>query len=131
MRKSKESIKIIIVDDSEIDLDILEEVLMGLGYSNVIKTMDGRDAFNLAKKHQPDLIISDIMMPELDGGELVEKLRENPATKGIPVIFASSIVSKKEEKTLGGQLVGGELLIAKPFEADAISGAIDLSLKRT
>jgi two-component system sensor kinase FixL len=129
MLEDKKSIKILIVDDSEIDLDILEEVLMGLGFSNVIKTMDGLDAFQLAKKHQPDLIISDIMMPELDGGELVEKLRENSVTKGIPVIFASSILSKKEEKMLGGQLVGGELLIAKPFEADAISAAIDRSLK--
>ena len=129
MLEDKKSIKILIVDDSEIDLDILEEILLGLGFSNVIKTMDGLDAFQLAKKHQPDLVISDIMMPELDGGELVEKLRENSVTKGIPVIFASSILSKKEEKMLGGQLVGGELLIAKPFEADAISEAIDLSLK--
>lgn len=129
MRKDKKSIKILIVDDAEIDLDILEEILMGLGFSNVIKTLKGMDAFRLAKKHQPDLIISDIMMPELDGGQLREQLRENPETKGIPVIFASSIISKKEEKDFGGQLAGGELLIVKPFEADAVSEVIDLSLK--
>ena len=72
MPEKKESLKILIVDDAEIDLEILEEILMGLGYSNVIKTMDGNDAFRLAKQHHPDLIISDIMMPELDGGQLRE-----------------------------------------------------------
>jgi CheY-like chemotaxis protein len=129
MRQDKETIKILIVDDAEIDLDILEEILKGLGFSNVIKTMDGKDAFRLAKKHQPDLIISDIMMPELDGGQLRELLKESPETRGIPVIFASSILSKEEEKVHGGQLAGGEFLIAKPFEAVSISEAINLSLK--
>ena len=49
-------------------------------------------------QHQPDLIILDVMMPELDGGQLREMLKESPETMGIPVIFASSILSKKEEK---------------------------------
>ena len=129
MRKEKESLKLLIVDDAEIDLDILESILMDLGFSNIIRTMRSMDAFRLAKKLQPDLIISDIMMPELTGGELREQLRENPETMEIPVIFVSSIISKKEEKKIGGQLVGGELLIAKPFVADEVSKAIDHALK--
>jgi CheY-like chemotaxis protein len=129
MREDKKPIKILIVDDAEIDLEILEEILKGLGNPNIIKTMDGKAAFRLAKQHLPDLIISDIMMPELDGGQLREMLKENPETSAIPVIFASSILSKEEEKKHGGRLAGGEFLIVRPFEADAISKAIVLSLK--
>ena len=129
MREDKESIKILIVDDTEIDLDILEDILMGLGFTNVIRTMDGMDAIRLAKKHHPDLIVSDIMMPEMDGGQLRGLLKDDPKTMGIPVVFASSILSKEEGKKHGGRLAGGELLIVKPFEADSIAKAIELSLK--
>jgi CheY-like chemotaxis protein len=129
MNRNKESIKIVIVDDSEIDLDILESILVRLGFMNIIRAKVGVDAIQLAKKHQPDIIISDIMMPGMDGGKLREKLREDPETKGIPLIYISAIISKKEEKELGGKLTGGELMISKPYDVDTISRAIDLCLQ--
>ena len=129
MRKSKESVKIVIVDDSKIDLDILESILVKQGFMNIIRTTVGTEAVQLAKKYRPDVIISDIMMPEMDGGQLREKLREDPETNGIPVIYVSAIISKSEEKKLGGKLTGGELMISKPYEVDTILQAIDLCLQ--
>lgn len=124
MKYSKKTLKILIVDDSEIDLDILEAILMQLGYQEIIKAGSGRKAFRMAKKHRPDLIISDILMPDVDGPELKYQLKNNPITKRIPVIFVSSIIEKNEEKKYGGKLPGGEWLIAKPFSIDEIAKVV-------
>jgi len=127
MGNEKESLKILIVDDSEIDLEILQAQLEGLGFQNIIKCSDSRDANRLARQHRPDLIFLDIMMPELSGGDVRERLRANPETKEIPVIFASSIITKEEQKSFG-HLSGGEILIAKPYSTEEISKAINFTL---
>ena len=98
MRKKK----VLIVDDEKHQLVLLEALLINLGFQNIIKFESGREALRLANVHKPDLFIIDIMMPEMTGGELRELLKDNPATKDIPVIFLSGIISKKEEIKLGG-----------------------------
>jgi len=121
------TLKILIVDDSEIDLDILEAILTQLGYQEIIKAGSGIEAFRMAVKNRPDLIISDILMPVVDGAELKCQLKHNPITKCIPLIFVSSIIEKNEEKKYGGMLPGGEWLIAKPYSIDEIAKAIDIT----
>ncbi len=127
MGNEKEHLKILIVDNSEIDLEILQIQLEGLGFKNIINCSDSGDAIRLARQHRPDLILLDIMMPGLDGGDVRERLRANPETKEIPVIFISSIITKEEQKFLG-PLSGGETLLAKPYSAEDISKAINLAL---
>ena len=127
MGNEKETLKILIVDDSEIDLEILQTQLEGLGFHNIIKCSDSRDANRLARQHRPDLILLDIMMPEMDGGEVRERLRENPETREIPVIYISAIITKEEQKSYG-HLLGGETLIAKPYTIEEISKAINFAL---
>jgi len=122
-----ETLKILIVDDDEIDLDILETILVQLGCKKIVKAGSGIKAFRIADEQCPDLIISDIIMPGMDGAEMRQRLKNNSRTKRIPVIFASSIIDKNEEDQLGGRLPGGELLIAKPFSIDEIAKAIDIS----
>ena len=131
MENKKKTLKILIVDDSEIDLDILESILMQLGFQNIIKTGSGKEALRLAEKHQPDLVISDIMMPELTGGKFRELLKENPVTRDIPVIYVSAIITKNEEEERGGRLESGDFLIAKPFSISRIAEAIDFALIKT
>ena len=130
MEKERETLKILIVDDSEIDIDILEEILKQLGFQNIIKAKSGKEAVELAAKHLPDLIFLDIMMPGLDGGGVKERLNENAETRDIPTIFISSIIKRKEQRRLG-ELTGGRILLAKPFSPDDISKTIDIVLGKT
>ena len=131
MEYIKETLKILIVDDSEIDLEILESILMQIGFQNIIKSGSGKEALRLAEKHQPDLVISDIMMPELTGGKFRELLKENPLTEDIPVIYVSAIITKNEEEKHGGRLESGDVLIAKPYSAGIIAEVIDSVLRKT
>lgn len=85
------------------------------------------EALELAKKHLPDLIFLDITMPGLDGGKVRERLNENPKTKDIPVVFVSSLISKREERRIG-HLAGGEIIVAKPYSSDEILKAIEKTL---
>ena len=128
MEYDKETLKILIVDDEEIDLDLLEVILLKLGFQNIIKSKSGKEAIKLAEEHQPDLFFIDVMMPGMTGGDFRGLLKENPATKDSPVIFISGIISKDEEKELGGRLASGDLIIAKPFSKDRIAEAIDAAL---
>ncbi len=124
MEFEKESMKILIVDDKEIDLELLEAILMNLGFQNIITSESGKEAIRLAEEHQPDLLFIDINMPGLTGGEFRGLLKQNPATKDIPVIFISGMISKEEEKELGGRFASGDFIIAKPFSREKIAQVI-------
>jgi CheY-like chemotaxis protein len=128
MGKTKEEVKILIVDDDEKALKLLELKLVQLGFHGIVKESRSTEALETAKKLLPDLIFLDIIMPGLDGGKVRERLIENPATKDIPVVFVSSIIDKDEEKRIGGCLAGGEIIIAKPYSSYEILKAIDKTL---
>ena len=127
MGKEKKELKILIADDDEKDRKLLELKLLQLDFPTVVRAADGMEALELARKHLPDLIFLDIIMPGADGGKVKEQLEENPETNDIPTIFISSIISKDEEKSLGG-LAGGHIIIAKPFSSDELLKAIDKAL---
>ena len=118
------SMKILIVDDNEIDLELLEAILMNLGFQNIIKSESGNEAIRLAEEHQPDLFFIDINMPGMTGGEFRGLLKKNPVTQDIPVIFISGMISKEEEKELGGRFASGDFIIAKPFSREKIAQVI-------
>lgn len=124
----KERLKILIVDDNTIDLDILESILTQIGFQDIIKSQSGEEALRLVEQHRPDLVITDIMMPKLDGGAFRALLMENPVTKHIPVIFITAIITPQEEKAHGGLLNSGDILIAKPYSKDKIAVTINAAL---
>jgi len=105
--------KILVVDDDKIMLKILEKSLSGNGFS-LAQASNGKDAVFIAKSWRPDLIVLDIMMPEMDGCEAAEILKRNPNTKDIPIIFLTSLVSKSEEDKNPG--CPGQIYLAKPFD---------------
>ncbi|MBC7849919.1 MAG: PAS domain S-box protein [Chitinophagaceae bacterium] len=82
---------------------------------NVITATDGEKAFQLAATHRPDLVLSDIMMPNLDGFGLLKKLRANTVTQSIPVIFLSARAG--EEAKVEGLDAGADDYLVKPFSA--------------
>jgi len=103
--------KILIVDDDKIILNILEKCLTATGYS-VIKASNGIEGIKKAKSYLPDLIILDIMMPKMTGGDAANAIRQDPVTKNIPIIFLSSSIKKEE---IISSKKGGVYLLSKPF----------------
>ena len=107
---------ILLVDDEEDILALLEKKLVERGFK-VITASRGRDAIHKAKLNIPHLILMDIVLPDIGGPEAIKTIKEDPATRHIPVIFLSGIVSKEEEDTKLGVHVDGVRYhaIAKPF----------------
>ena len=109
--------KILIVDDIPANLNLLSHNLESQGY-RVVAVPSGVVALQIVERVQPDLILLDIMMPEMDGFETCRRLKANPDTAEIPVIF---ITARDEmESLLEGFSVGGVDYITKPFSEQEV-----------
>jgi len=115
--------KILVVDDEKAALELAEVKLKELGY-DAITAISGKDCLKIAKEEKPDLILLDVMMPELDGGGTAQRLSENPETKNIPIIFVTCLISEKEELECLGE-IRGRLFVAKPLDKERLSEAIN------
>ena len=118
--------KILIVDDQKDVLKVLDKRLSGAGYL-VIKAENGKDALLLAKAERPNLIVLDVIMPEMDGAETAAILKKDPETKDIPVIFLTCLFTEKDEKE--GHLVGGKYFVAKPYNPNEMLEIVSKFLK--
>jgi len=114
--------KILVVDDEKDILTILDKRLSKEGYE-VIKADNGMDAMRLAKTEQPDLIVLDIIMPDMSGSEVAERLKKDAATKNIPVMFLTCLFTKKDEIEKGHE-IAGNFFIAKPYDPGELLGEI-------
>lgn len=114
--------KILVVDDEPDILKVLVARLKEQGYET-ITALDGEQALAQAEQHKPDLIILDIMMPGMDGTEAAQKLKENPKTENIPIIFLSALQTKTEEESEGDR-IGGNVILSKPFEINILLAKI-------
>ena len=110
--------KILVVDDDPVILKLLEQHLTYAGYE-VLIGKNGCEAVAAAKEKHPNLILLDVSMPDMDGGEVAQELRGNPATKNIPIIFLTGILSKEEERA-AGNVIAGNIFIAKPYEREKL-----------
>jgi diguanylate cyclase (GGDEF)-like protein len=104
---------ILIVDDVEDNIEILGDLLTFDGYE-VQSVMSGEAALEQVQVSRPDLILLDILMPGMDGFEVCERLKADEATKGIPVVFVSSMTDL--ESKVRGFKMGGVDYINKPFQ---------------
>ncbi len=109
---------ILIVDDEEDVLTVLEKRLTVSGYS-VIKAKNGNEAIRLAKDKLPNLILLDIMMPGMDGTEVRRLLKEDPATKNIPVLFLTCLFTKGDASREGHE-IANNFFIAKPYNPEEL-----------
>lgn len=117
--------RILLVDDTPENLDVLNGLLVNYKKSVAI---NGREALKLAKCiNKPDLILLDIMMPEIDGYETCKKLKEDPSTKDIPVIFMTAL-SETVDKVKGFE-IGAVDYVTKPFEPKELLKRIETHLE--
>ncbi len=114
--------KVLCVDDSAADLSAIQKILTTANINTVFAT-SGKEAIQLAKTEQPDLIFLDIIMPDMDGFAVLRELKKFPETKIIPVIFVSSKSQKADQ--IWATLQGGRGFIAKPVSAEAILAVIN------
>ena len=123
--QEKDKQKILIADDERFNLNILVDILKP-DY-RVIVAKDGKQALERAKSNPPDLILLDIMMPEMDGYEACKNLKENEQTKDIPVIFITAM--KEEGAEVKGFDLGAADYITKPFQAAIVIARVKTQLK--
>lgn len=107
---------LLIVEDVPNVRELLEVTLRFKGYP-VIAASNGQEALELLQKERPALIITDILMPKLDGFALVQRLRTNPKTRDIPVIFLSATYVTPEDKAFAMSL-GAARFLEKPIDTE-------------
>lgn len=120
------SLRILLVED---DLDIQKMVRLSLKYQGgheVIVASGGKEGLVLAASQQLDLVLLDVMMPDMDGYETCKALKANPATEAIPVIFLSARAQQAEVQR--GQELGAIGYLVKPFDPMRLSGQLEAIL---
>jgi len=122
----REKQQIMIVDDTVENLHILGEMLKTQGYK-VRPVPNGTMALAAARKDPPDLILLDIMMPELDGYDVCQKLKDDSVLKDVPVVFLSALQDTCDKVKAFD--VGGEDYITKPFQFEEVQARVATHLK--
>ncbi len=120
----KDIFTILAVDDIPENLDVIKGVLVP--EYRVKSAINGKTALKIAHKQQPDLILLDIMMPEMDGYEVCKKLKESEVTKDIPVIFVTAMDTEHDE--LHGFSLGAVDYVRKPITNEILKARVEAQL---
>ena len=113
--------RILVVEDEESLLKLESILLSSKGY-NVTGVMDGKSALEEVILNKPDLVLLDIMLPEMDGFEVCRQIKENPETRHIPVVMLTA--KKNSLDVARGQQVGSDAYITKPFKSPKVLDTI-------
>ncbi len=116
-----ESVNILVVDDNQENLKVVSNYLKEKGYK-IALALNGVSALKILEDNKIDLILLDIMMPDMDGFEVCKKLKEIPKNKEIPVIFLTA--KNDTEDIVKGFQVGGVDYITKPFKKEELFARI-------
>jgi len=123
---SKSAPLILIVDDVETNRFVLRDIIAEMGYRPVL-TENGLQALKLVERHKPQLIILDVAMPEMDGYEFCQIMKQNANTRDIPIIFISAFDDPAD--VVKGFNLGGEDYVTKPFIPEVVKARIGIHLK--
>ncbi|URD50069.1 response regulator transcription factor [Chroococcidiopsis sp. CCNUC1] len=119
--------KILVIEDERLVRDNILDCLEDGGYE-VVGVDNGQVGLDWASEHKPDLILCDVMLPELDGYEVLRSLRQEPTTALLPFVFLSAKVEKAEIRH--GMNLGADDYITKPFTPDELLDTVAARLKR-
>jgi twitching motility two-component system response regulator PilH len=121
MVRIKNMTTVLVVDDTASQLELINSFLQDAGYT-VIKSSDAKDAFNLVVTHQPDAIITDVVMPGMSGFEFCRMLKRNSETQKVPIIICSS--KNKDIDRIWGLRQGADVYLTKPFTKQDLIRAV-------
>lgn len=116
---------ILVVDDNDDSLRIIQAVLQNNGYEVEVER-NGKGALERVRQKTPELMLLDVMMPEMSGIEVLEKLRSSPQTSRIPVILLTA--KAQDEDVITGYQFGADYYITKPFTSKQLLYGIRLVL---
>jgi two-component system, cell cycle response regulator DivK len=117
---------VLVVEDNELNMKLFNDLLEAHGY-RVVQTRDGLSALDMARKHNPDLILMDIQLPEVSGIEVTKWLKEDDQLRRIPVIAVTAFAMKGDEQKI--REGGCEAYISKPISVMSFLQTIDGFLK--
>ena len=123
----KDNKKLLLIDDDPNLILLVKDYLEFRGY-NVDTAENGREALEVLDHLVPDMIICDVMMPEMDGYALVKHIREVPVTNRIPVLFLSA--KGQSQDRVKGLNEGADVYMSKPFEPEELVAQVESSLKQ-
>lgn len=113
--------KLLLVDDTVANIDVLNGTLAPCGY-NIAVANSGEKALKVVERFKPDLILLDVMMPGIDGFQTCRRLKENPQTAGIPVIFITAKVEASDVDE--GFRMGAVDYVTKPFRSEEVQARV-------
>ena len=122
---AKQRYSILIVDDEKFSVNVLAHILRH-GYT-IYTAKDGKTGLEMANEYMPDIILLDIIMPEMDGYEVLSVLKSSEKTKHIPVIFVTGLDSG--ESTKNDPVLGMADCIYKPFKASDVRAKVEKHIK--
>ena len=119
--------RLLLIDDDPNLILLVKDYLEFRGYE-VITAENGREALEVLEQETPDMIICDVMMPEMDGYSLVSAIRQDPKTSWIPVLFLSA--KGQSQDRVKGLNIGADVYMVKPFEPEELVAQVESSLKQ-
>jgi len=125
MIESKKEFTILITDDEKMNLDILGSILSPT--YDLLISKDGNRAIKLAREHKPDLILLDVLMPDVSGFDVIVDLKNNEETINIPVIFITGLTSSEDEEK--GFVLGAVDYITKPFNKAIVKARVKTHIR--
>jgi CheY-like chemotaxis protein len=120
--------RILIVDDEPKFTQMVRFNLEKTGAYEVMEVNHPKQALEAATLFKPDLVLLDVMMPGMDGGDVAAQLKRDPGLKDVPIMFVTAAVTRNESGQ-NGYRSGGDLFLAKPITLDALLAAIDDNLR--
>jgi CheY-like chemotaxis protein len=123
---ARNTVTVLLADDRAEDRQLLRVILERLGY-NVVEASDGIQALELARKVRPRLILSDILMPKMDGFMLCRKLHADDELRHVPFVFVTATHSEPRYQQFASE-VGAAKVLLKPFTAQELRNIIEQAL---
>jgi len=124
---NKDNKKLLLIDDDPNLILLVKDYLEFRGYE-VMAAGNGREALEILNLHLPDMIICDVMMPEMDGYAFVNKIRQDSRTSSIPIMFLSA--KGQSQDKIKGLTTGADIYMIKPFEPEELVAQVESSLKQ-
>lgn len=121
--------RILVVDDEDQILQLVTSMLELEGHE-IETASHGVEALLKVEESPPDAILLDIVLPRMDGATVAQKLREDPGTAEIPIVFLTGLVDS-DEVLRRGPIIGGQYFLAKPFDARRLHEVLALATKKS